>query len=409
MSGIEFFPRRFTLIAALGASLALAGCGGKAQAPQASAPEVGIITVKSKPVAVTTDLPGRTSAYRIAEVRARVDGIIVKRDFTEGADVRAGQRLYQIDPAPYKAALNSAKAALARAEANLTSSTLLADRYKNLVKENAVSQQEFDNAVAAQQQARADVAAARAAVETASINLGYTDVVAPISGRIGKSLVTEGAYVQQSQATQLATIQQLDTIYVDVSQSSAELLRLRRELGSGQLQRGDGSAKVSLLLEDGSVYGETGLLQFSDISVDTSTGTITVRATFPNKNLMLLPGMFVHARVQEGVNEQGILVPQQGITYNLKGQATALVVGAQEKVELRQLTINRALNNQWLISDGLKSGDRVIVEGLQKVHPGIEVKAVAAATLGDGDGGPATAQTTAPSPAPLKPPAPTKL
>ena len=408
MAGIEFFPRRLTLIAALGASLALAGCG-KAQAPQAAAPEVGIVTVKSRPVAVTTDLPGRTSAYRIAEVRARVDGIIVKRDFTEGADVRAGQRLYQIDPAPYKAALNSAKATLARAEANLNSSSLLAERYKNLVKENAVSKQEFDNAVASQQQAQADVAAAKAAVETASINLGYTDVVAPISGRIGKALVTEGAYVQQSQATQLATIQQLDTIYVDVSQSSAELLRLRKEIGSGQLQRGDGSAKVSLLLEDGSVYGQTGTLQFSDISVDTSTGTITVRATFPNKNLTLLPGMFVHARVQEGVNEQGILVPQQGVTYNLKGQATALVVGAQEKVELRQLTINRSLNNQWLVSDGLKSGDRVIVEGLQKIHPGVAVKAVSAATLGEDDGGPATAQTTAPSPAPLKPPAPTKL
>lgn len=405
MSGIEFRSRKPALIAALAATLALGACG-KAPPPQAPAPEVGIVTVKAAPVAVTTDLPGRTSAVRVAEVRARVDGIIVKRDFVEGSDVRAGQRLYQIDPAPYRAALNSAKATLQRAEANLTSSTLLADRYRALVKENAVSKQEFDNAVAAQQQAKADVAAARAAVETAGINLGYTDVVAPISGRIGKSLVTEGAYVQQSQATQLATIQQLDTIYVDVSQSSAEVLRLRRELGSGQLQRADASAQVSLLLEDGSLYSETGTLQFSDISVDTSTGTITLRATFPNKNMTLLPGMFVHARIQQGVNQQAILVPQQGVTYNQKGEATALVVGAQDKVELRQLTVNRALDNQWLVSEGLRPGDKVIVEGLQKIRPGVVVKAVAPAALGNDA---STAQANPPRPSPLTPPAPSKL
>jgi len=382
MPGIDHLPR-FTWIAALAAAVALSACGQKAQAPQAQTPQVGVVTVKPERVSVTTDLPGRTSAFRIAEVRARVDGIIVKRDFTEGSDVRAGQRLYQIDPAPYRAALNSALATLTKAEANLQSNALLARRYKALISEKAVSQQEYDNAVAAQQQAQAEVAAGKAAVETARINLGYTDVTAPISGRIGKSLVTEGAYVQQNQATQLATIQQLDTIYVDVAQSSAEVLRLRRELTDGQLEKAGGQgAQVALLLEDGSQYADTGTLQFSDISVDTSTGTITLRATFPNKNLALLPGMFVHARVQEGVSQQAILVPQQGVTYDLKGQATALVVGAGQKVELRQLTISRALNNQWLVTSGLAAGDRVIVEGLQKIHPGVEVKAVAAETVG---------------------------
>lgn len=393
MKGMQRSPRAFVLVATLAASLALGACADKNQPPPA-APQVGVVTVRPKPVAVTTDLPGRTSAYRLAQVRARVDGIIIKREFTEGSDVRAGQRLYQIDPAPYRAALNSATAALAKAQANLQSSALLAQRYQSLIAEHAVSRQEYDNAVAAQQQARADVAAAKAALETAKINLSYTDVVAPISGRIGKSQVTEGAYVQQSQATQLATIQQLDTIYVDVNQSSAELLRLRRELGEGQLQRsGDGGARVELLLEDGSVYPETGTLQFSDISVDPGTGTVALRATFPNRDLILLPGMFVHARVQEGVNEKGILVPQQGVTYNIKGQATALVVGADEKVELRQLTVSRSLDNQWLVSAGLNPGDRVIVEGLQKIHPGIEVKAVAT----DVDAATAQAQAAAPN------------
>jgi membrane fusion protein (multidrug efflux system) len=366
----------------LSATLELTACGSKAQTPQAGLPQVGIVTLQPEPVSITSELPGRTSAVRVAEVRARVDGIIVKREFTEGSDVRAGQRLYKIDPAAYQAAVDSAAAALAKTQANQTSSTLLAERYRALVAENAVSKQEYDNAVATQLQAQADVAAAKAALQTARINLDYTDVVAPIAGRVGKSMVTEGAYVQQSQATLLAPLQQLDTIYVDVAQSSADVLRLRREFASGQLQHADeDGAKVSLLLEDGSAYPDSGILQFSDISVDPGTGTIILRALFPNPRHALLPGMFVHARIEAGVNTQALLVPQQGVTYDLKGQATALVVGAGDKVELRQLQVNRSIDNRWLISAGLQAGDRVIVEGMQKVRPGVAVQVVTASAV----------------------------
>lgn len=376
----SFSPFLFAPLVSL--ALTLSACGNKTTNVQPGLPQVGVITLQPETVSIRNDLPGRISALRIAEVRARVDGIVIKREFTEGSDVRAGQRLYQIDPAPYQAAVDGAAAALAKAQATQTSSNSLAERYRALLAEKAVSKQDYENAVAAQLQAQADVAAAKAALQIARINLNYTDVVAPIAGRVGKSMVTEGAYVQQSQATLLATLQQLDTIYVDVAQSSIDLLRLRRELANGQLQHSAASgAKVTLLLEDGSTFTESGVLQFSDISVDPGTGTFTLRALFANPQHLLLPGMFVHARVEAGINNQALLVPQQGVTYDLKGQATALVVAADDKVELRQLQVNRAIDNRWLVSSGLQAGDRVIVEGLQKVRPGVAVQVVTATNV----------------------------
>jgi membrane fusion protein (multidrug efflux system) len=374
------FPGFFLALFAAVAVLPLTACGDKAAATGGNLPQVGIVTLHPERVSIANDLPGRTSALRIAEVRARVDGVVVKREFTEGSDVRAGQRLYQIDPAPYQAAVDSAAAALAKAEANATSTGLISERSRALVALKAISRQEQEIATAAHSQAQADVAAAKAALQTARIDLQYTDVTAPIAGRIGKSMVTEGAYVRKSEANLLATLQQLDAIYVDVAQSSTDLLRLRREFESGQLQRTETSgARVSLILEDGSVYPEAGVLQFSDISVDPGTGTIALRALFPNPQHTLLPGMFVHARVEAGVDRQALLVPQQGVTYDLKGQPTALVVGADDKVELRRLQLGRSIDNRWLIVEGLQAGDRVIVEGLQKVRPGVAVQSIAAA------------------------------
>jgi membrane fusion protein (multidrug efflux system) len=342
--------------------------------------EVGVVTLASTAVTLTKELPGRTSAYRVAEVRARVNGIVLKRLFTEGADVKQGQPLFTIDPEPYQAALDSAKATLARAEANLANARLQAQRFSELVADNAVSRQEYDNAMAGLKASEADVAAGRAAVQTARINLGYTRVTSPQSGRIGRSAVTEGAYVQQAQATLLATVQQLDPVYVDLTQSSAELLRLRRDLAEGRLQSaGKDSAKVKLVLEDGREYGHPGALQFADVTVDPSTGSIALRALFPNPRGELLPGMFVRARVEEGVNPEALLVPQQGVTRDQKGLPTALVVNAQSRVERRQLVTDRAVGDSWLVTAGLKAGDRVIVEGLQKIRPGQEVSPVAAA------------------------------
>ncbi len=376
-------PRsQFLFAPLLSLALSLTACGDKAANTQPGLPQVGIVTLRPETVSISNDLPGRVFALRIAEVRARVDGIVIKREFTEGSDVRAGQRLYQIDPAPYQAAVDSAAAALAKALAAQTSSNSHADRYRALLVEKAVSKQDVENAVAAQLQAQADVAAAKASLQIARINLNYTNVVAPIAGRIGKSMVTEGAYVQQSQATLLATLQQLDSIYVDIAQSSVDLLRLRREFANGNLQQSAaGGAKVTLLLEDGSTFTESGVLQFSDISVDPGTGTFTLRALFSNPEHLLLPGMFVHARVEAGIDNLALLVPQQGVTYDLKGQATALVVAAGEKVELRQLQVSRAIDNRWLVSSGLQAGDRVIIEGLQKVRPGVAVQAVAAVNV----------------------------
>ncbi len=361
------------------AALAAVGCSAKAPAPAAKPVEVGVITVSPSSITLTKELPGRTSAFKVAEVRARVNGIVLKRLFTEGADVTEGQRLFLIDPAPYKAALDSAKATLAHAEANVANARLQADRYTELLRDNAVSKQEYDNALAALKAAEADVASGQAAVQMAGINVGYTVVTSPVSGRIGRSAVTEGAYVQAAQATLLATVQQLDPVYVDLTQSSAEALSLRRALESGSLQRAPGGgAKVELLLEDGRAYTRPGTLQFADVTVDPGTGSIALRALFPNPKGELLPGMFVRARLTEGVNPQALLVPQTGVTRDQKGLPTALVVNAERKVERRQLVTDRAVGDAWLVTSGLKPGDQVIVEGVQKVRPGAEVSTVPA-------------------------------
>lgn len=371
--------RLITVAGLLTVGMMVAGCGKKTAAtpPPSGPPEVGVVIVQPERVSLTTELPGRTSPHLIAEVRPQVSGIIQKRLFTEGSDVKAGQVLYQIDPATYQAAYASAKAALARAEANFIPARLKEERFRDLVKIKAVSQQDYDDANAALKQAEADVASAKAAVETARINLAYTKVTAPISGRIGRSTVTDGALVTANQPTALATIQQLSSMYVDVTQSSAELLKLRQNLASGLLKNnGADQARVKLLLEDGSPYPLSGTLKFSEVTVDQSTGSITLRAVFPNPKQTLLPGMFVRAIVEEGVSEQAILVPQRGVSRNPKGEATALVVGAEEKVEPRVITVARTVGENWLVSDGLKSGDRVIVEGIQRAKPGTQVKAV---------------------------------
>src|SRR5882762_2111011 len=372
------FVRRIALL-----SVVLAVLGACAQAKQSAPlpqpPEVTVVTVHREPVPVTTELPGRTSAYLVAQVRARVDGIVQKREFKEGADVKAGQRLYQIDPAPYRAALDSALAALQKAQANVAAMNAQAERYKILIGGNGVSKQEYDNAIAAQAQAAADVASSNAAVQTARINLGYTEVVSPITGRTGLSLVTQGAYVQASAATLLTTVQQIDPIYVDLTQTSVAGLQLRRDVANGQLkENGPDQAKVTLTLEDGAKYPAIGTLQFTDITVDPGTGSVTVRAVFPNPDHVLLPGMFVRARIEEGINDNALLVPQQGVTHDPSGHATALVVGPDNKVELRIVQATRTLGDQWVVQGGLNEGERVIVAGVQKAQPGILVRAVEA-------------------------------
>ena len=364
------------LASALAIAVTLAGCGKQPDAPAPGLAEVGVITIQPQKLAVTTELPGRTSAYQIAEVRPQVGGILQQRLFREGADVKAGAPLYQIDPATYQAAWNSARGLLASAEASALQARLKAGRYKELVAIKAVSQQDYDDAVAMQQQSAAQVSVARAAVDSARINLGFTRVTSPISGRIGKSSVTSGALLTANQAATLTTVQQLDPIYVDVTQSSTELLRLRRAAEAGQVQRDGGKIKVSLRLEDGSVYGQSGTLEFSDITVDPETSTVTLRAVFPNPRQELLPGMYVRAELAEGVDEQAILAPQQGVSRNSKGEATALVVGAGNKVEPRTLQVSRTVGDKWLVRAGLKAGDRLIVDGLQKAKPGSEVKPV---------------------------------
>jgi membrane fusion protein (multidrug efflux system) len=367
-------------IALLSVALVVLGCvQAKQPPPSPTAPEVTVVTIHRQPVPVTTELPGRTSAYLVAQVRARVDGIVLRREFTEGADVKAGQRLYQIDPAPYRAALDSALAALQKAQANLAAMNAQAERYKILIGGNGVSKQEYDNAVAAQAQAAADVASSAAAVQIARINLGYTDVVSPITGRIGVSLVTPGAYVQASAATLMTTVQQMDPIYVDLNQSSVQGLQLRRDVASGRVKvDGSDSAKVTLFLEDGTQYPLAGTLQFTDVTVDPSTGSVTVRAVFPNPDHVLLPGMFVRARIDQGVDDTAMLVPQVGVTHDPQGQATALVVGPDNKVALRIIQATRTLGDQWVVQGGLDEGERVIVAGVQKAQPGILVHAVEA-------------------------------
>jgi membrane fusion protein, multidrug efflux system len=377
--------------------LMLNGCGKKTNAgapPPSGPPEVGVVVVKPERVTLTTELSGRTSPQLIAEVRPQVSGIIQKRLFIEGSDVKAGQVLYQIDPATYQAAYASARAAQAKSEANLLPARLKAERYKELVGIKAVSQQDNDDAFAGLKQAEADLAASKAAVETARINLAYTSVKAPISGRIGRSTITDGALVTASQPTALATIQQLGSMYVDVTQSSSDLLKLKQNLANGVLKKSD-SALVKLLLEDGSPYPLTGTLKFSEVTVDQSTGSVTLRAVFPNPKQALLPGMFVRAVLVEGINENAILIPQRGVSRNPKGDAVAMVVGAEEKAEPRPIKVVRTVGDSWLVSDGLKTGDRVILEGLQKARPGTPVKAVPFGS----------APTTPPAGAPQAPPA----
>ena len=369
----------FRLLTAATAAVMLAACGQKQSAPPPQTPEVGIVTVQPQSVPVVTELPGRTNAFLVAQVRARVDGIVLRREFTEGTLVKAGQRLYKIDPAPYIAQLNNAKASLAKAQANLASTTAQANRYKVLVAANAVSKQDYDNAVASEGQAAADVAAGKAAVDTAQINLGYTDVVSPVTGQVGISQVTPGAYVQASQATLMSTVQQLDPVYVDVTQSSLAGLKLRREIQAGRLTtNGPNAAKVELVLEDGRLYSEKGKLQFTDVTVDQTTGSVTIRAIFPNKDHVLLPGMFVRARIEEGVNDAALLVPQVGITHDQKGQPTALVLDKDNKVQLKTIQTSATYGQYWVVEGGLNAGDRVIVQGTDKVRPGMEVKPVAA-------------------------------
>ena len=367
-----------TVAGLLATGIVMSGCGKKSTAgPPSGPPEVGVFVVKPERVTLTTELSGRTSAHLVAEVRPQVGGIVQKRLFSEGSDVKAGQVLYQIDPASYQAAFASAKAAQARAEANLIPARLKAERFSDLVKINAVSRQDYDDALASLKQAEADVAATKAAVETARINLAYTRVTAPISGRIGRSSVTGGALVTASQPTALATIQQLSSMYVDVTQSSAEMLRLKQNLASGLLKKnGSAQARVKLLLEDGSAYPLPGTLKFSEVTVDQSTGSITLRAIFPNPHQTLLPGMFVRAILEEGESAQAILVPQRGVTRDPAGNATVMVVGSEEKVEPRTIKVARTVGDNWLVSDGLKAGDRVILEGIQKARPGTPVKAV---------------------------------
>ncbi|WP_415377157.1 multidrug efflux RND transporter periplasmic adaptor subunit AcrA [Klebsiella michiganensis] len=360
----------------LSGSLALTGCDDKpAQQGAQQMPEVGIVTLKSAPLQITTELPGRTSAYRVAEVRPQVSGIILKRNFTEGSDIQAGVSLYQIDPATYQATYESAKGDLAKAQAAANMDQLTVKRYQKLLGTKYISQQDYDTAVATAQQSNAAVVAAKAAVETARINLAYTKVTSPISGRIGKSAVTEGALVQNGQTTALATVQQLDPIYVDVTQSSNDFLRLKQELANGKLQQENGKAKVELVTNDGLKYPQNGTLEFSDVTVDQTTGSITLRAIFPNPDHTLLPGMFVRARLEEGVTPDALLVPQQGVTRTPRGDASAMVVGEGDKVEVRQITATQAIGDKWLVTEGLKTGDRVIITGLQKVRPGVQVKA----------------------------------
>ena len=346
--------------------LLLVGCNKQSSSPapaQGGAPEVSVLTIQPVRTVLTTELPGRIAPHLIAEVRPQVGGIIQERLFTEGSDVKAGQILYQIDPATYRAAYSSAKATLARAEANLVPARLKEGRFRDLVTIKAVSQQEYDDVNAALLQAEAEVESAKAAVETARINLDYTSVKAPISGRIGRSSVTTGALVTASQATALATIQQLDPVYVDVTQSTADLLRLKQNLASGLMNSRTAQAKVKLLLEDGTPYMQSGTLKFSEVTVDQSTGSVTLRNLFPNPEQLLLPGMFVRAILEEGINEQAILVPQRGVTRNPAGNAMVMVVGAEEKVEARLIKATRTVGDSWLVSEGLQAGERVILAG----------------------------------------------
>jgi len=348
------------------------------QGPALPPPEVAVVTVQPGTAVLTSELPGRVSAYQVAEVHPQVNGIVRERLFTEGADVKAGDALYQIDPAPYQAAHDSARAALARAQANLGPVQKRAERFKELVAINAVGQQDFEDATAAAAQVEAEVMALKAAAESARLNLGYTRITAPISGRAGRSAVTPGALAAAYQGPAFTTIQQLDPVYVDSPQSSALLLQLQRAIAANRIKGGTrDQARVKLILEDGTPYAPAGTLKFSEVSVDPSTGSQTLRMVFPNPGHVLLPGMYVRAVVEEGVVEKAILVPQRGVTRDPKGNAVAMVVDAADKVEQRLLQVDRAVGDQWLVRDGLRAGDRLVLEGLQKIRPGMPVRVVA--------------------------------
>ncbi|HUG23632.1 efflux RND transporter periplasmic adaptor subunit [Piscinibacter sp.] len=359
----------------------LAACGGQEAAPAGAPgggpppPPVGVVSVQPRSVALTTELPGRLEASRVAQVRARAAGILHKRLFREGSDVRAGQPLFEIDAAPYRAALQSAQANLARAQAGLAQATAQAERFKPLIEANAISQQEFVNAVAAQKTAQADVAAGRAAVQTAQINLGYARVTAPISGRIGRALVTEGALVGQGEPTQLAVIQQIDPMYLNFTQSTSEVLQLRRAFDAGRLQRSGDGARVRVLLDDGSEYAHAAKLLFTDLAVDPTSGQVTLRAEVPNPEGLLLPGMYVRVRIEQAQLANAILLPQQAVTRTPQGD-TVMVVGADNKPVSRAVKVGRAQQGQWVVEDGLKAGEQVIVDGFQKMRPGAPVAPV---------------------------------
>ena len=370
--------RVLLLVAA--AALAACGQGDKSAAGPAGGgmppPEVGVVTVQPGPVGLVTELPGRLEASRVAQVRARAAGIVQERLFREGSDVKAGQTLFRIDAAPYRAALANAQATLARAQANLTTATSLAERYRPLVEANAVSKQEYANAVAAQKQAEAEVAAGRAAVETAQINLGYAQVTSPISGRIGRALVTEGALVGQGEATPLAVVQQIQPLYVNFTQSATEMLALRRAFEQGRLKSaGREGAQVRVVLEDGTEYDKPGRLLFSDLTVDPTSGQVTLRAEVPNPAGLLLPGMYVRVRLEQAKAENAVLLPQQAVTRSHQGDSV-MVVGADGKVAPRTVKVGESHNGRWVILDGLKAGEQVMVDGFQKLRPGAPVKPV---------------------------------
>jgi membrane fusion protein (multidrug efflux system) len=376
-------------------TLTLLGACGSESPPAPPTPTVGVVTLKTEAVTLTNELPGRIVAVETSEVRPQISGIIRRRLFSEGAYVQAGQVLYEIEDAPYRAALSSAQGGLARAQAAINSTRLQAQRYRGLVGINAVSRQDADNADATAQQAVADVAAQKAAVESARVNLGFTRIRAPISGRIGRSLFTPGALVQTGQADALATIQRTEQVYVDVSQSAAQVLDLKEALRAGGLSNGGSeSARVALLLPNGKTYPTQGRLQFSEVTVDPATGGVTLRATFANPDGLLLPGMYVRAQLVEGVRQQALLVPQQGIARDPRGRATALVVGAQNKVEQRNVTTDRSVGDKWVVTGGLKPGDRLIVEGLLNLQPGTVVKPATPQQVAAANGAaPATAST----------------
>ena len=396
-------------LSVLALAVVLSACG-KSDAPAAAAapgggmpaPEVGVVTVAPGDVGLTTELPGRLEASRVAQVRARAAGILQERMFREGSDVKAGQPLFRIDAAPYSAALQSAQASLARSQANLTQAAALADRYAPLVKENAISQQEYATAVASQKQAEADVAAGKAAVQTANINLGYARVTAPISGRIGRALVTEGALVGQGEATQLAVIQQINPMYVNFTQSAAEVFRLRKAMESGQLKgAGSEAASVQVVMEDGSVYEQPGRLLFSDLTVDSATGQVTLRAEVPNAKGTLLPGLYVRVRLEQAKAGNAITLPQQSVTRTAQGD-TVSVVGADGKIESRKVKVGGQQNGQWVILDGVKAGEQIMVDGFQKLQmmpPGTPVKAVPWQKPGSSASAPAAAAPAAAAPA----------